>query len=95
MTEIDYLKAKLEDKEKAFDKLYGRYLQLLKEQGELEKENEQLQKELEKFKKWEKHIGDVRREDLDRVFKMSIYEIAEAFGYYKERIRVLEEELEE
>ena len=56
----------------------------------LEKENEELKKELVEFKKWEKHIRDVRREDLDRVFKMSVYEIAEAFEYYKERIKKLE-----
>ena len=53
-------------------------------------ENEQLKKELGEFKKWEKYIGDVKREELDRVFKMSIYEIAEAFEYYEERIEKLE-----
>lgn len=42
MTELDYLKMKLEDKEKAFDKLFKRHMDLLKQQGELEKENEQL-----------------------------------------------------
>lgn len=36
MTEIDYLKLKLEDSEKAFDKLHQRHMILLKEQGELE-----------------------------------------------------------
>lgn len=58
-------------------------------------ENEQLKKELGKFKEWKKHIGDVKREELDKVFKMSIYEIAEAFEYYEERIKKLEEELQE
>ncbi|WP_296882188.1 hypothetical protein [uncultured Methanobrevibacter sp.] len=57
---------------------------------DLKKENEELKKELVEFKKWEKHIGDVKMEELDRVFKMSIYEIAEAFDYYKERIEKLE-----
>ena len=56
----------------------------------LEKENEELKEEIAKFKEWEKHIGDVKREDLDRVFKMSLYEIAEAFRYYRKRIKELE-----
>lgn len=56
-----------------------------------EKENQQLRKELLEFKEWEKHIGDVQREDIDRVFKMSIFEIAEGFEYYKKRIKELEE----
>ena len=41
MTEIDYLKNKMDDLEKAFDKLHQRHMNLLKEQGELERENEQ------------------------------------------------------
>ena len=44
MTEIDYLKCKLEDTEKAFDKLHKRHIELLKQQGKLEKENEALKK---------------------------------------------------
>ena len=60
----------------------------------MHRENKELKEELAKFKEWEKHIRDVRREDLDRVFKMSIYEIAEAFDYYKERIKKLEKELQ-
>ena len=59
--------------------------------GELMRENEQLKEEIAKFKEWEKHIGGVKREDLDRVFKMSIYEITEAFEYYRKRIKELEE----
>ena len=51
----------------------------------------ELNDENKKFKEWEKHIGDVTREELDRVFKMSIYEIAEAFNYYEKRIKELEE----
>ena len=58
------------------------------------KENKELKGELAKFKEWKKHIGDVKREELDKVFKMSIYEIAEAFDYYKERIKKLEKELQ-
>lgn len=46
MIEIDYLKCKLEDTEKAFDKLHKRHIELLKQQGKLEKENEQLRDEL-------------------------------------------------
>lgn len=65
--------------------------EILKKFNELGNENEQLKQEIAKFKEWEKYIGDVKREDLDRVFKMSIYEIAEAFEYYRKRIKELEE----
>ena len=50
MTEIDYLKLKLKDMEKAFDKLHQRHMVLLKEQGELERKNEQLRKYNEQLK---------------------------------------------
>ena len=59
--------------------------------NELAEENEQLKQELIELKKWEKYVGDVKRDDLDKVFKMSIYEIAEAFAYYEKRIKELEE----
>lgn len=57
----------------------------------LNDENEQLKQELIELKKWEKYAGDVKREDLDKVFKMSIYEITEAFAYYRKRIKELSE----
>ena len=57
--------------------------------SKLQKENEQLKQELQEFKEWEKWVGDVKREEVDRVFKMSIYEIAEAFEYYKNKIKEL------
>ena len=47
MSEIDYLKLKLEDKEKAFDKLHKLHMESLKKQGELEKENKKLIKMLD------------------------------------------------
>ena len=50
MTEIDYLKLKLEDKEKAFDKLHKLHMESLKKQGELEKENKQLKEQLHNIK---------------------------------------------
>lgn len=50
MTEIDYLKCKLEDAEKAFDKLHKRHIELLKKQGELEKKNEQLRQQVQNAK---------------------------------------------
>lgn len=50
MTEMDYLKLKLEDTEKAFDKLHKRHMDLLKQQGELEKENKQLKNKCENYK---------------------------------------------
>lgn len=58
----------------------------------LKNENQELEKEIEKY---HKYIQDVKREELDRIFKMSIYEIAEAFEYYKERIADLERRLQE
>lgn len=35
-------------------------------------ENQELKQEIENFKEWEKYIGDVKRRDLDNVFKMSV-----------------------
>lgn len=55
--------------------------------------NEQ-NKEIEKYKEWEKWVKDVNREEVDRIFHMSIREIADAFEYYKERIKKLEYEME-
>lgn len=63
--------------------------------SKLQKENNQLKKELTKLKEWEKYIGDIKREELDAVFKMSIYEIADGFKYYQERIKELENEMKE
>ena len=57
MTEIDYLKCKLEDAEKAFDKLHKRYIELLKKQGKLEKENEQLRKDVENLQEVVAELG--------------------------------------
>lgn len=51
MTEIDYLKLKLEDKEKAFDKLHKRHMDCLKKQGELERELKELKEENEQLRK--------------------------------------------
>lgn len=107
MTEKRFFILQLEDgdlpciRDRTFrlDDIYGHYKydnleQLCSFLNELNDENEQLKKELGKFKEWEKHCRAVKREELDRVFKMSIYEIAEAFEYYKERIKKLEKELE-
>lgn len=51
----------------------------------------ELHEENQSFKEWEKHIGDVKREELDRVFNLSVYEIAEAFNYYENRIKELQD----
>lgn len=55
MTEIDYLKCKLESTEKAFDTLHKRHIELLKQQGALEQENANLVgdkiRSLEEFEK--------------------------------------------
>ena len=64
--------------------------EVLNKLNELSDENEQLKQELIEFKKWEKYVGDVKREDLDKIFNMSIYEITEAFEYYKKRIKELQ-----
>lgn len=64
MTEIDYLKLKLEDKEKAFDKLHKRHMGCLKKIGglereikELQEENEYLKKENARFKQMLENLG--------------------------------------
>lgn len=49
MSEIDYLKAKLHDSEKAFNKLHKRHIDLLIKQGQLEKENEQLRQQQQRL----------------------------------------------
>ena len=55
----------------------------------LNDENERLKQELIELKKLKKYVGDVKREDLDKVFKMSIYEIAEAFTYYEKLEKIV------
>lgn len=89
---------KLEEENSSWQKTASHMDTIAREDREfskrLYKENQQLKEELEEFKEWEKHIRDVKREELDRVFKMSIYEIAEAFEYYKKRIKELEMEVE-
>ena len=90
--EIELLKSKFEDCEFAHRTEMALHRVIEKD---LKKENEQLKKELVEFKKWEKHIGNVKREELDRIFKMSIYEIADAFEYYKKRVTNLERRLQE
>ena len=49
MTEIDALKYDLEETRKSFDKLHEKYIDLLKQQGELEKENNKLKKQREEL----------------------------------------------
>ena len=49
MTEIDALKYKLEQERQAFDKLHKKYMELLNQQGELEKENKELKEHEELF----------------------------------------------
>lgn len=67
MTEMDYLKHKIDDLEKAFDKLHQRHMDLLKEQGELERKNERLIIENAKLKntiKDLKHINYIRSKKI-------------------------------
>lgn len=49
MTEIDALKYELEENRKSFDTLHKKYVELLKQQGRLEKENEQLEEAREYY----------------------------------------------
>lgn len=46
MTEIDALRYELQEEQKAFDKLHKRHINLLKQQGELERENKKFKEEL-------------------------------------------------
>ena len=50
MTEIDALKYDLEETRKSFDKLHEKYLDLLKQQGEVEKENKELRSDRDYWK---------------------------------------------
>lgn len=81
----------LNEQHEQIERLKWNFMALDEVKCELAEENEQLKEELIEFKKWETYVGDVKREDLDKVFKMSIYEIAEAFAYYEKRIKELEE----
>lgn len=78
MTEIDYLKCKLEDTEKAFDKLYKSYIELLKQQGELEIENEQLKQELrgrnELLKMYRSERKKLKKEIEESKITIQLYE---------------------
>ena len=58
MTEIDALKYGLEEIRKSFDKLHEKYIELLKQQGEVEKENKELQ---ERNDRQYKQLGDLYR----------------------------------
>lgn len=56
MTEIDYLKHKINDMEKAFDKLHQRHMVLLKEQGELERYSNEQQSKIKELEKKNKEL---------------------------------------
>ena len=81
----------LNEQYEQIERLKGNFKALDEVKCELADENEQLKRELIEFKKCGKYVGDVKREDLDKVFKMSIYEVAEAFAYYEKRIKELKE----
>lgn len=51
MTEIDALRYELQEERKAFDKLHKRHMDLLKQQGKIERENEELKEELRIYRK--------------------------------------------
>lgn len=67
MTEIDALKYELKKERKAFDKLHKRYMDLLKQQRELEKENKELRSDRDYWKKLAqalaKNNGNVKLKD--------------------------------
>ena len=86
MTEIDYLKCKLEDTEKTFDKLHKRYIELSKQQGKLEKENEHLRKQIQNYEQLisNSYVGE--EETLDGwIGKYEIWETE--LQKYKEKIK--------
>jgi len=56
------------------------------------KENKQLKQDIQRYSDW---ADSVKRENIDKVLKMSVFEIAEAFEYYNKRIHELEKVLEE
>ena len=86
MTEIDYLKCKLEDTKKAFDKLHKRYIELLKQQGNLEKENEQLRKQIQNYEQLISNLYVGEEETLDGwIGKYEIWETD--LQKYKEKIK--------
>lgn len=92
MTEIDYLKCKLEDTKKAFDKLHKRHIELLKQQGKLAKENEQLKKEYKiaidemvtDYKKLEKENEQLREKVKDYEVILSIANSNDVLCEYQE-----------
>lgn len=70
----------------------GEYLDLNKAcdlLNQLSKENVQLKQQRHEW------VNSVKREEIDKIFKMSIFEIAEAFEYYKKRIKEYERELQD
>ena len=82
MTEIDYLKCKLEDTEKAFDKLHKRYIELLKQQGNLEKENEELKQKLDFYLL--DNLNGKKNMVIDELFSMRIHNENNCEAFCKE-----------
>lgn len=85
MTELDYLKLKLKDKEKAFDKLHKLHMELLKKQGELEKEIIKLKKEKESWKSFACHDMNLKSMLSFEIGKLTETKDIDAFldFYYK------------
>lgn len=71
MTEIDALKYDLERKSQAFDKLHKKYINLLKQQGKLEKENEELKFQLQSTCDQRDEFYNGARENANRVGELT------------------------
>ena len=70
MTEIDVLKYELEESRNAFDTLHKKYIELLKQQGRLEKENKELKETLafrsNQLALMERLVDDLGSEEMER-----------------------------
>lgn len=95
MTEIDFLRIKLQDSEKAFDKLHKRHISLLKKQGKLERENQKL-KELVLFYldvatgEFSSHYHKDMEEMCKLIFCCSHQKAEEKYGKYKDELDIRE-----
>lgn len=58
--------------------------------NKLADKNEQLKQQLQKYDDW---CNSVKRENIDKVLKMSVFEIVELFEYYDEKIEDYEKVL--
>jgi len=91
MTEIDALKYDLEETKKSFDKLHEKYLDLLKQQGELEKENKELKENEQKIiDVLDKHIHYAETQAHNNLDNVIVYNSYRMLSY---TIKLIADEL--